>query len=66
MLKVAIFMARLARKNHSGLTRVSHCKYFVLRRTRFEDEIGIAVEFNCCATVPCSDELLPNEIKLFV
>jgi hypothetical protein len=40
----------LTRKDHSVLTRVSHCKYFVCVGRVLEDEVGIAVE--CSLTEP--------------
>jgi hypothetical protein len=54
MLKVAIFMAGLAKKPFWPDPSVT-LHVLRLRRTRFEDEIGIAVEFSCCAAMARSD-----------
>jgi hypothetical protein len=49
MLKVAIFNGPASRKDHSVLTRVSHCKHFVAC-DRLEDEIGRRMWFDRTST----------------
>jgi len=37
-----------------------------LRRTRFEDEIGIALEFSCCAAMAAPMRRPGTEVTIFV